>query len=239
MIDPATTGRLQSLGADAQLNSDTPALEKTPRISLPSANLGGNSSSQSYMRLGRLSLLWCCAWAFIRLHWCASCSLLEPAGILGAVQSEEFASMLNTEETFTDKDMCKCLSAQELRGQVLISPFLFCCHLLLEIHHEASWAWFSPKPQESSWEPVVDILRALTSDAGLCLLSTKDFLWHGWESIKFCSLPQLPICRTEKTVPFCLWRKTTLLRMYSQPFSQEWEIFPSQQEHCFPSGLEC
>lgn len=54
----------------------------------------------------------CCAWAFIRLHLCASRSLPEPAGVLGVVQRTEFTSMLSVGETFTDKDVHKCLSAQ-------------------------------------------------------------------------------------------------------------------------------
>lgn len=108
MINSAAMGWKESMGGDAQLNSDTPTLEQPSKIMLPSASPGGINSSWSYLRLERLSLLGCCAWAFIRLLSCASCSLPEPAGILGAVRRREFSSMLNAE----DKDMHKCLSAQ-------------------------------------------------------------------------------------------------------------------------------
>lgn len=145
--------------------------------------------------------------------------------------------MLNIEETCTNKDVCKCLSAQELRVYFLFSYFAAIYYLksIMKLPEPDPDQVIFPKTTgvfmgDCSEEK---ILRALTSDAGPCLLSTKDFICCGWKSIKFSSLPQLPICRTVKTAPLYLWRKATSVRMYSQPFSQAWEIFPSQQEHCF------
>lgn len=125
------------------------------------------------------------------------------------------------------------------RTQGLPSLFLFCCHLLLKSIMKLP----EPDPDHMIFPKTTgvfmrdcseeEILRVLTSDASPCLVSTKDFICRAWKSIKFCSLPQLPICRTVKTAPLYLWRKATSVRVYSQPFSQGWEIFPSQQEHFF------